>query len=97
MNPIESLTEREKEILQLLAEGKTNAEIAAELKNLQNESAEVSVHTVKAHLDKISVKLDTKGRLNILVKALQHCIVPCPSKTCTCKKNGLRRTIKLQQ
>jgi len=49
-NPIDLLTSREREVLQLLAEGKTNKEIAA-LLNL-------SVYTVEAHRGRILEKLN---------------------------------------
>ncbi len=49
-NPIDLLTSREREVLQLLAEGKTNKEIAG-LLNL-------SVYTVEAHRGRILEKLN---------------------------------------
>jgi DNA-binding NarL/FixJ family response regulator len=49
-NPIDLLTSREREVLQLLAEGKTNKEIA----NVLN----LSVYTVDAHRGRIMEKLN---------------------------------------
>jgi DNA-binding NarL/FixJ family response regulator len=49
-NPVDLLTSREREVLQLIAEGKTNKEIAT-LLNL-------SVYTVEAHRGKIMEKLN---------------------------------------
>jgi two-component system, NarL family, response regulator NreC len=49
-NPIDTLTSREREVLQMLAEGKTNKEIAAILN--------LSVYTVDAHRGRIMEKLN---------------------------------------
>jgi DNA-binding NarL/FixJ family response regulator len=49
-NPIDLLTSREREVLQLLAEGKTNKEIAGVLN--------LSVYTVEAHRGRILEKLN---------------------------------------
>ncbi len=49
-NPIDLLTSREREVLQMLAEGKTNKEIAAVLN--------LSVYTVDAHRGRIMEKLN---------------------------------------
>ena len=49
-NPIDLLSSREREVLQLLAEGKTNKEVAAALN--------LSVHTVDAHRGRIMEKLN---------------------------------------
>ncbi len=49
-NPIDLLTSREREVLQLLAEGKTNKEIAGLLNH--------SVYTVEAHRGRILEKLN---------------------------------------
>ncbi len=58
INPrIETLSTREYQIAKLVAEGKQNNEIAAEL--------EISERTVKAHLSSIYSKTETKGRLNL--------------------------------
>ena len=49
-NPIDLLTSREREVLQLVAEGKTNKEIATGLN--------LSVYTIEAHRGKIMEKLN---------------------------------------
>jgi DNA-binding NarL/FixJ family response regulator len=49
-NPLDLLTSREREVLQLIAEGKTNKEIA----NLLN----LSVYTVEAHRGRVMEKLN---------------------------------------
>ena len=49
-NPIDLLTSREREVLQMLAEGKTNKEIAGVLN--------LSVYTVEAHRGRIMEKLN---------------------------------------
>lgn len=53
-HPAESLSEREKEVISLLAEGKTNQEIAAELQLSQN--------TIKYHLQNIYHKFQVTNR-----------------------------------
>jgi len=58
-NPIDLLTSREREVLQMLAEGKTNKEIAAVLK--------LSVYTVDAHRGRIMEKLNVHS-INELVR-----------------------------
>jgi DNA-binding NarL/FixJ family response regulator len=49
-NPIDLLTSREREVLQLIAESKTNKEIASTLN--------LSVYTVEAHRGRIMEKLN---------------------------------------
>ena len=58
-NPIDLLTTREREVLQMLAEGKTNKEIAAILN--------LSVYTVDAHRGRIMEKLNLHS-INELVR-----------------------------
>ena len=58
-NPIDLLTSREREVLQMLAEGKTNKEIAAVLN--------LSVYTVDAHRGRIMEKLNLHS-INALVR-----------------------------
>ena len=58
---IEPLTERELEVLRLMAEGRSNAEIAAELI--------IALGTVKAHTSSIYRKLDVRSRTEAVVKA----------------------------
>lgn len=63
----ESLTEREREILQLMAEGKANQVIADELY--------ISLKTVKTHVSNILTKLDVYDRTQAVVYAFQHNLV----------------------
>ena len=56
------LTEREKGIVLLLAEGDTNKEIAEKL--------HISVHTVKAHLEAIYDKFGVSNRVQASIKAV---------------------------
>jgi two-component system response regulator NreC len=58
-NPIDTLTSREREVLQMLAEGKTNKEIAVILN--------LSVYTVDAHRGRIMEKLNLHS-INELVR-----------------------------
>jgi DNA-binding NarL/FixJ family response regulator len=59
-----SLTEREVEVLKLLAEGTTNKEIATALN--------VSQGTVKNHVSNILTKLDLRDRTQAAVYAVEH-------------------------
>lgn len=61
------LTEREYEVLKLLVQGKSNAEIAEDLI--------VSVHTAKAHVCSILQKLCVDDRVQAAVKAIRENIV----------------------
>jgi DNA-binding CsgD family transcriptional regulator len=58
---LEPLSERELEVLQLLATGRSNREIAAELY--------VATGTVKAHLNHIFRKLQARSRLQAVTRA----------------------------
>ena len=58
---VEPLTERELEVVQLLAQGLTNRQIAAELS--------VVVGTVKAHTNRIYGKLDVGNRVQAVTRA----------------------------
>ncbi|NJD60033.1 MAG: hypothetical protein C3F13_03030 [Anaerolineales bacterium] len=64
---IEPLTSRELEILQLLALGLTNKQIAARLK--------ISAHTVKFHLSIIFNKMGTTNRLETVKLGLQNGLI----------------------
>ena len=56
------LSEREKEVLELIVEGKSNKEIGNILK--------ISKNTVKAHTEKIYEKLAVEDRVQAAVKAV---------------------------
>lgn len=61
------LTEREKEVLKLLVDGKSNTEIANNLI--------VSVHTAKAHVCSILQKLSVEDRVQAAVKAIRQGLI----------------------
>jgi DNA-binding NarL/FixJ family response regulator len=61
------LTDREKEILQLLAEGKSNKDVA----NLLN----LSTNTVETHRTRIMQKLDLHSAAEIVLYAVRKRIV----------------------
>jgi len=65
---VEPLSERELEVLQLIAEGLTNPEIAARLF--------LSLHTVKAHARSIYGKLDVHNRTQAVARARALGILP---------------------
>lgn len=61
---IEQLTPREREVLELLAGGRSNAEIADELT--------ISIKTVKTHVSAILRKLDVDDRTQAALEAVRH-------------------------
>ena len=63
-----SLTPREDEVLRLVAEGKTNAYIAADL--------EISEATVKFHMSNILAKLHLENRAQVVAFAHRHGLTP---------------------
>lgn len=62
------LTERECEVLQLLAEGKSNREIATQLA--------IAEITVKNHVSHICEKLHVSNRTHAVVRAMAMGLVP---------------------
>lgn len=73
--PPVQLTPRELEVLQLLAQGQTNPEIA---KNLM-----VSVSTVKIHVEHILAKLGVSVRTQAAVRAIELGLLQTISKECS--------------
>jgi DNA-binding NarL/FixJ family response regulator len=71
LSPGESLTPREKEVLQLVAQGATNREIASQLFIAEN--------TVKNHLRNILAKLHLSNRVEAAAYALREGLIGSPS------------------
>ena len=63
VQPIDPLTDREEEVLALLARGRTNAEIASELF--------IGLSTVKSHIASLMAKLGVRNRVEIAMWAYQ--------------------------
>jgi DNA-binding NarL/FixJ family response regulator len=63
VQPIDTLTEREEEVLRTVARGWTNAEIAKQL--------HISTSTVKFHLASLMTKLSTRNRVELAIWAYE--------------------------
>jgi two-component system response regulator NreC len=66
-NPLDSLSTREREVLQLIAEGKTNKEVATKLN--------LSVYTVDSHRGKIMEKLNLHSAGELVRFAMKNGLV----------------------
>jgi DNA-binding NarL/FixJ family response regulator len=66
--PLPSLTQREREVVALVAAGLTNEEIAAKLV--------LSPATVRTHVNRVMVKLGARSRAQLVVVAYQSGLVP---------------------
>jgi DNA-binding NarL/FixJ family response regulator len=65
--PLESLTDREREVLALVGQGKTNAEVATALF--------LSPLTAKTHVSRIMTKLGARDRVQLVVVAYETGLV----------------------
>ncbi|HEX9441681.1 MAG TPA: LuxR C-terminal-related transcriptional regulator, partial [Roseiflexaceae bacterium] len=65
---VEPLSEREREVLRLIAEGKSNTEIAQELV--------IGVSTVKTHINHIFSKLNATSRILAVARARELALIP---------------------
>lgn len=68
--PVSPLTTREREILQLIAEGETHTQVAEQL--------HISVRTVDTHCNNIMKKLDIHDRSGLVTYAIKNGIVIIP-------------------
>ena len=66
-DPFDSLTEREREVLKLVAEGYSNREISEQLF--------ISVKTVLGHREKIMQKLDIHSRTDLIKYAIRKGVI----------------------
>jgi two-component system, NarL family, response regulator NreC len=67
-DPHETLTPRQREVLQLAAEGKANAEIAARLN--------ISVRTVENHRAALMQRLGLQNQAELIRHAIRHGLIP---------------------
>lgn len=67
-DPLDQITPRERQLLQMLAEGKTSKDIASELN--------ISVYTVDAHRSRIMKKLQLRSIGDLVRFALQRGLIP---------------------
>jgi two-component system response regulator NreC len=66
-NPVDMLTGREREVLTMIAEGKTNKEIAADLK--------LSVYTIESHRSSFMEKLNLHSAGDVIRFALRNGLI----------------------
>ena len=67
-HPHDTLTSRQREVLQLAAEGKTNAEMAARL--------HISQRTVENHRAALMQKLGLQNQTDLIRHAIRHGLIP---------------------
>ena len=67
-DPYDALTDREKQVLKLVAEGRSNKEVASLL--------DIAVKTAMSHREHVMVKLGLHGRTELIRFALRRGIIP---------------------
>lgn len=67
VTPVGVLTEREREVLMLIARGRSNAEMAAELY--------LGEATIKTHVSNVLMKLGVRDRIHAVIWAYEHGVV----------------------
>lgn len=82
-DPAKALTEREKEVVELLCAGKNTKDIANDLFIAEN--------TVRHHLTAIFSKLETKGRLELVIYAFKNGLAKLPKGSGAANGNGRTR------
>jgi DNA-binding NarL/FixJ family response regulator/S1-C subfamily serine protease len=86
-NRADSLTRREREVLALIAEGRSNREIARLL--------HVAEKTVKAHVSSVLAKLGVQDRTQAAVYAVRHGGGPLAGRRALNGRHGLNGTVTL--
>ena len=69
---LDVLSAREREVMQLIAEGNTNAAVAEKL--------QLSVRTVERHITNLYGKLDVRNRAEATLYALRHGLIGPPRR-----------------
>jgi DNA-binding NarL/FixJ family response regulator len=72
-SPLDTLTPREREILVAIAEGLNNSDLAARF--------HLSESTVKTHVGRVLQKLDARDRVQLVIYAYEHGLLPMPGST----------------
>jgi DNA-binding NarL/FixJ family response regulator len=72
LRPALGITEREHQVLTLIGKGRSNSEIATELY--------ISVATAKAHVARLLTKLDARDRVQLVIVAYEHGLVPSTAR-----------------
>jgi len=67
-NKLLSITERQREVLVLLAKGATDYEIANQL--------DISARTVQFHVDRIKERLEARSRPELITRAHEQGLLP---------------------
>ncbi|MFE0380851.1 response regulator transcription factor, partial [Streptomyces inhibens] len=68
--PVEGITEREREVLTLVGRGRSNTEIAEELF--------ITVATAKTHVSRLFTKLGARDRVQLVITAYEMGLVAPP-------------------